>query len=141
MQYLLKDPPPTAGPYAGFASGLEFSNGTHKPGYDAYRLPVYMPKTSVSRTANAEIWGAARPAPFMKKDGAGSPASRSSSTARRSRRSNVTGQRGGYFDVKLKFPTSGTVRLAYTYPTTDPSCRRRTSARRSYSRSFKINVH
>ena len=32
----------------------------------------------------------------------------------------ITNSRG-YFDVHVKFPTSGTVRLAWTYPKVDPS--------------------
>ncbi|MBV9817997.1 MAG: hypothetical protein JOZ07_06550, partial [Solirubrobacterales bacterium] len=65
MQYLLRDPGANAGAYAGFASGLENANGTHKATYDAFRLPVYMPKTSIRRGSKATVWGAARPAPFQ----------------------------------------------------------------------------
>jgi hypothetical protein len=139
MQYLLADPPPTAGPYAGFASGLEFPDGTHKPGYDAYRLPVYMPKTSISRNTNAEIWGAARPAPFMKKDGAGTPTVAIQLNGQTIKTLNVTGS-GGYFDAKLKFPKSGTVRLAYTYPSTNPFLPTADLGTTVFSRSFKVNV-
>jgi hypothetical protein len=139
MQYLLADPPPTAGPYAGFASGLEFPNGTHKPGYDAYRLPVYMPKTSISPSTNAEIWGAARPAPFMKKDGAGTPTVAIQLNGQTIKTLNVTGA-GGYFDIKLKFPKSGAVRLAYTYPATNPFLPTADLGKTVFSRSFNIKV-
>ena len=39
MQYLLKDPPPNAGIYSGFASGLEFFNGKPKATYAAVSAP------------------------------------------------------------------------------------------------------
>ena len=142
MQYLLADPPPIKGvsPYNGFASGLEFSNGSHKASYDAFRLPVYMPRTSFSRNNNEEIWGAARPAPFVTKDGAGTPTISIQLNGQTIKTLNVTGS-GGYFDTKLKFPKSGTVRLAYTYPSTDSFLPMADLGRTVFSRSFKITVH
>ena len=142
MQYLLADPPPIKGvsPYNGFASGLDFSNGSHKASYDAFRLPVYMPSTSFSRNSNAEIWGAARPAPFAAKDGAGTPTVSIQLNGQTIKTLNVTGS-GGYFDTKLKFPKSGTVRLAYTYPSTDSFLPMADLGQTVFSRSFKITVH
>jgi hypothetical protein len=138
MQYLLKDPPPNAGAYSGFSSGLEFINGTHKPGYDAYRLPVFMPKTSVKKSTNAEIWGAARPAPFLSKDGAQSVAVQLNGKTIKTLK---PGKSGGYFDVKMKFPKSGTVRLAYTYPKSDSLLPMSDLGTTVHSRSFKVTVH
>ena len=142
MQYLLADPPPIKGvsPYNGFASGLEFSNGSHKASYDAFRLPVYMPSTSFSRNNNEEIWGAAHPAPFVAKDGAGTPTISIQLNGQTIKTLNVTGS-GGYFDTKLRFPKSGTVRLAYTYPSTDSFLPMADLGRTVFSRSFKITVH
>lgn len=138
MQYLLEDPPNNAGAYAGFASGLEFNNGKQKPGYDAYRLPVYMPTTSLSKSTNAEIWGAARPAPFLTRDGAQKIAIQLNGKTI----TTVTpGRVGGYFDLKMRFPSSGTVRLAYTYPQTDSLLPMSDLGTTVYSRSFKISVH
>jgi hypothetical protein len=121
MQYLLTDPPPNTGPYAGFASGLEFPNGSHKPGYDAYRLPVYMPKTNLKSGQSAEVWGEARAGKFMQTDthqaqtvqiqfqlgGHGAWTTLQKTTT------------AGYFDVHVKIPASGNLRLSYTYPQTD----------------------
>ena len=42
----------------------------------------------------------------------------------------------GYFDVHVAFPSSGTVRLAWTYPTGDPLL----SGGTVFSRSVKITV-
>jgi hypothetical protein len=140
MQYLLADPPPNVGVYSGFASGLEFSNGKHKPSYDAFRLPLYLPHTSFSRNANEEIWGAARPAPFMKKDGAGTPTVAIQLNGQTIKTLNVTGS-GGYFDINMRFPKSGTVRLAYTYPTTNPFLPPADLGETVFSRSVRISVH
>jgi hypothetical protein len=140
MQYLLADPPPVAKPYNGFASGLEFSNGSHKATYDAFRLPLYMPQTTFSHNSNEEIWGAARPAPFMTKDGSGPQTVSIQLNGQTIKTLNVTGS-GGYFDTKLKFPKSGTVRLAYTYPTTNPFLPTTDLGTTVFSRSFKITVH
>jgi hypothetical protein len=108
-QYLLVDPPAD-----NFASGLEFKNGTHKPGFDAYRLPIMLPSTSTRRGRSLEVWGCARPAHFAQGAQTVSiqfqPGSRGSfQTVRQVR---VTSPRG-YFDVRQTFPGSGSVRLAW----------------------------
>ncbi len=139
MQYLLQDPPQSAGSIAGFASGLEFYGGKPKPAYDAYRLPVYMPRTSFSRSANEEIWGAVRPAPFMTKDGNG-PQSVSIQLNGKTIKTLTVGS-GGYFDTHLKFAGSGTVRLAWTYPSSNPFLPPSDLGKTVYSRSFPIKVH
>jgi hypothetical protein len=140
-QYLLADPPPIKGlAYAGFASGLEFSTGSHKPSYDAFRLPVYMPHTTFSHNSNEEIWGAAKPAPFMTKDGNGPQTVSIQLNGQTIKTINVSGA-SGYFDVKLKFPKSGTVRLAYTYPSTNPFLPATDIGKTVFSRSLKVSVH
>ncbi len=144
MQYLLTDPPKAPvsgapGTFAGFDSGLEFFGGKPKPGYDAYRLPVYMPHTSFSRSANEEIWGAVRPAPFMTKDGNGRQTVSIQLNGKTIKTLTVGG--GGYFDTHLKFGGGGTVRLAWTYPRSNPFLPPSDLGKTVYSRSLKINVH
>ena len=137
MQYLLQDPPNNKGAYAGFASGLEFNTGKHKATYDAYRLPLYMPKTSLRRGSAAEVWGAARPAPLLSRDGAQSVAVKLNGKTVQT----VRPGKGGYFDTRVKFNSSGTVQLSYTYPKSDsllPVSDLGTTVR---SRSFGISVH
>ena len=66
-QYLLLDPvrPNAGNDYGGFASGLLLHNGSHKATYDAYRMPIYLPRTRTHGSGRRlEIWGAARPAGF-----------------------------------------------------------------------------
>jgi hypothetical protein len=143
MQYLLKDPPPTSGPYSGFASGLETYKGAHKATYDAYRLPVYMPSTSFSRNQRVEVWGAARSAPFVSLDGF-TPAKVLIQLKRGSAWTTVarTGTRGGngYFDLHVKFPSSGSVRLQWSYPT-DSMLPPADSGQTIHSRTFSVKVH
>jgi hypothetical protein len=138
MQYLLEDPPPNQGPYSGFASGLEFYDGKPKATYTAYQLPVYMPHTSFSHNANQEIWGDARPAPFMAKDGNGA---QSVSIQVNGRTIKTTPVNGGYFDIRMTFPKGrDTVRLAYTFPKQDAFLPVNELGKTTYSRSFTINV-
>ena len=121
MQFLLADPPPTAGPYAGFASGLEFPNGSHKPGYDAYRLPVFMPKTNLKRRPVAEVWGEARASRFMQTRHPSEPDGADPVPARRARGVDDPAEdhHGRVLRRPCEDPAGGNLRLAYTYPQTD----------------------
>jgi hypothetical protein len=64
-QYLLADDPPRPGPriarYSGFETGLRGSDGTAKPAYDAFRLPLVA--TDYGRSD--VIWGRVRPYPHQ----------------------------------------------------------------------------
>jgi hypothetical protein len=146
MQYLLYDPGPSAGPYAGFASGLLTYNGTPKPTFNAYRLPIYLPKTSFSAADSAEVWGDARPAPFMARDGHGPQSvaiqfQPSGHAVYDTVRTVEITQPGGYFDLRLKFASSGNVRLAYTYPSQDAFLPVGVAGTTVTSRSVAIKVH
>jgi hypothetical protein len=118
-QYLLIDPP--AGSRSSFVSGLEFAGGAKKPSFDAYRLPIFLPVTSAGRGQSLEVWGCIRPAHYVE------------AAARRTQHARIELQSGpgqpfatvatvtsvnahGYFDVRVRFATSGSVRLAWSYP-------------------------
>ncbi len=127
MQYLLYDPVlngviPGDG---GFTSGLLYVDGNPKPGYAAYRLPLYLPVTSTRRGRSLEVWGCVRPARYAILDtGEAQTAqiqfARGSSSAFTTLRTvTVSSPNNCYFDVRMILPVSGSVRLAYTYPT-DP---------------------
>jgi hypothetical protein len=127
MQYLLYDPNPLKAPeYGGFASGLIFYSGVRKPGYDAYRLPLFLPNTTArSPRQSLEVWGCVRPAHFARLD-TGSPQQVQIQFQRGSRGAfktvryvTITSSRGD-FDLHMTFPTSGSVRLLWTYPKNDP---------------------
>jgi len=115
-QYLLIDPP-----RGNFASALEFANGTPKPGFYAYRLPLYLPVTATARGHPLEVWGNVRPTYFVRLDtrarqrvriqfqpSSGGPFGTIATVP-------LTG-RYGYFDVLEAFPSSGLVRLSWSYP-------------------------
>jgi len=115
-QYLLGDPPNGV-----FASGLKYANGTPKPGYDAFRMPVFLPVTSTRAGSALEVWGCVRPAQYARRSShrpqqvtiqfrdASGGAFKTVDTV------PVT-DRYGYFDVLQRFSGSGTVRLAWSYP-------------------------
>lgn len=135
MQFLLIDPNASQGASffgaGGFAAGLYFSNGTPKADAFAYRMPIYLPSASTRRGRSLEVWGAVRPAIY----------------ARGTQRAQIQLQRGrgafktvatvrlrnarGYFDVKVKFPASGNVRVAWRADSRTPFI---------YSRSSSIRI-
>jgi hypothetical protein len=113
MQFLLRDPNPIG---SGFASGLMFYGGRLKPSYDSYRLPIFLPATSVRRGRKLLVWGCARPA-----RGYGVPQARiefqpSFRGAFATLTTVTITDPHGYFDLPVKFPSSGAVRLAWSYP-------------------------
>ena len=152
MQYLLYDPNPTKNvpEFGGFASGLIFYAGTRKPGYDAYRLPLFLPSTTQRRGRSLEVWGCVRPSHFASLDTGGTlqqvqiqfqRGSRGAFTTLRT--VTITNARG-YFDLDLSFPAGGTVRLAWSYPPDDPlltpSLTTPGDPDTVYSRSVKVKV-
>ena len=112
-QYLLRDPP---GHYP-FSSGLETSRGKRKPTYNAFRMPLYMPKTTFSHTQAVTVWGEARPARFGK--GPQSVAIQFQAARKGSWKTVQTVRSSTYFSVRQRFARSGNVRIAYRYPKSD----------------------
>ena len=123
-QYILQDPPqPRRSAHQGFPSGLIFASGEPKPGFDAFRLPLFLPHTTASGPGQSlEVWGAARPVYFADLEAPGTP--RSVSVLFRSEGSSQflpldvvpISSPQGYFDTTEQFPASGTVELSWTYP-------------------------
>jgi hypothetical protein len=131
MQFLLYDPDPVNAPeYGGFASGLIFFNGTPKPALAAYRLPIFLPASTERRKHTLEVWGDARPARAFHNQRVQVQFQRGSAGAWSTIR-NATTNSMGYFDVRVGFPASGSVRLAWTYPS---------GGQTVYSRTVKVTV-
>jgi hypothetical protein len=115
MQYLLNDPP-TGGP-SQFFSGLQFNNGTPKPSYAAFQMPLWLPSSTVKKGKTAEVWGGARPSTTVGGHAKISILYRKNSSAAWSTVAQVSPGHGtGYFDAKVKFPASGQVETAWASP-------------------------
>ncbi len=144
MQYLLGDPLPAtrSNDYGGFASGLIAFNGTPKPTYDAYRLPLYLPVTATTSGNSLEVWGCARPAHVAASD-TGDPQLVEIQFQANSRGPYKTVQNlaitdpHGYFDTRVMFDSSGRVRLSWSYPPVDAY----SQPTPVYSRVVQITVH
>jgi hypothetical protein len=132
MQYLLADP--LVG--TGFPSGLESGRGRHKATYDAFRMPLYLPVTSTRHGRTLEVWGCVRPAHFAIADtGAQQQVliqlqNGSRGAFKTVKTVSVSGK--GYFDVRVAFPGSGSVRLAWSDSLEGHTV---------YSRTQTISVH
>lgn len=152
MQYLLYDPNPRLAPeFGGFASGLIFyPNGPRKPGYNAYRLPLFLPVTSAHRGHSLEVWGAVRPAHFASIDSGGTPQQVQIQFQPGSRgpfktlRTVTIHSSRGYIDLRVTFPGSGSVRLSWSYPPSDPlltpSLANAGDANTVFSRTVRVKV-
>jgi hypothetical protein len=129
FQYLLRDPEPSnkRNDWGGFASGLLNYGFSQKPGYSAWRLPLYLPRTTGRRGQGLEVWGCLRPAHFAILD-TSRPQTLAIQLQPGSRGAFRTVQtvvierpdQSCYFDLRVKFPSSGTVRLGWSYPPQDP---------------------
>jgi hypothetical protein len=112
--YLLQDALPVSGSsISSFASGLIFADGTKKPSFDAYRLPLWMPRVSTSSGDSLEVWGCVRPAKRYPHAEVGPV---DIQLDRRTVRSVTVTNPKGYFDVHVAFAHAGTVRLAWSPP-------------------------
>ena len=94
----------------------------------------------------AEIWGGARPAAFSQ-----SATTRTAPTAEIQMQRNGHGRWTtirtvtlstvtGYFDIHMKLPYSGNLRLAYTYPQSEPFLPTSLAGSTIYGRTVKITI-
>lgn len=114
-QYLLVDPQP-GGP-SNFVTGLEFFGGAPKPSYAAFRLPIYLPATRQRSGQSLEVWGCVRPAHYIRHPRAVRIELQAEGRgAFKTVASIPLTDHDGYFDTSVKFPASGRVRLAWSYP-------------------------
>jgi hypothetical protein len=110
----------------GFSSSLIAYTGVPKATFYAYRMPIFLPVTSAPSGSSLEVWGCARPAPYAYQDTHRTQSVQIQFRPERGQRfSTVRTVRlnpayGCYFDVAVKFPASGTVRLKWSYPRDDP---------------------
>src|SRR5205807_6513038 len=108
-------------PAGTFSTGLQYSDVRPKPTYYAYRLPLYLPVTSGGRNHDLEVWGCVRPAHYAglqtgKRQRVEIQFEPESGHSFGTVKTVTVDGRYGYFDVRQRFPGSGTVRLKWTYP-------------------------
>lgn len=118
-QYLLYDAPgpPTHPGTSSFSSGLLFLDGTPKPDYAAFRLPLYLPATSARRGRALKVWGDVRPAVYVRKASPAEIQFRPAAGGKWAMADTVTITGSATaFAVPVRFPASGFVRLEWTYP-------------------------
>lgn len=118
-QYLLVDPP--ASSPSKFVTGLELADGTRKPTYGAWRMPIYLRVTHESPGKPLEVWGCPRPAPYARLQTGVAQRVRiqlrpASGGAFKTVSTLTIGDASCYFDTNVTFPSGGTVRLAWSYP-------------------------
>lgn len=124
-QYLLEDALPAlpSNDEGGFASGLLFYGGRQKADYGAFRMPLFLPKTTAASPAQPlEVWGAVKPAHFALLDLPAQAnlaqvlfAPSGSSDYTPIATIAITSSQG-YFDQRIVFPSSGTVVVSWSYP-------------------------
>ena len=119
MQYLLVDP--NANKNGNYSTGLKFFGGAKnlfggkaKPTFNAYRMPLWLPKTKGTKKGSLEVWGCARAAPLAPKSQQKIQIQFAAPRANYKTVKTVTpGKRGCYFDTTVRFGKSGNVRLAW----------------------------
>jgi hypothetical protein len=111
-QYLIADPPQTGA--SSFDTGLEFANGTPKPSYAAFRMPLFLPVTQSAAGKALEVWGDVRPAYYAAgRQHAQIQFAAGSSSAFKTLKTVTLTDPSGYLDTGVVFPSSGRVRLAW----------------------------
>jgi len=123
-QYELIDP--SAKKVANFDTGLKFYGGSHdvfagtpKPSFYAYRMPLWMPQARGAKQTPLEVWGCARAAPLAAQQTGRAQHVQIEFAASGAQYRTVQTVRldparhGCYFDTHVRFPGSGTVRLAW----------------------------
>jgi hypothetical protein len=131
-----------------FTTGLLFSDGQPKPSFYAYLLPLFLPTTVTRKGHSLELWGGVRPAANATLD-TGHPQTALIQFQRWPRGPFRTINRvqianpSGYFDLRIKFPASGAVRLAWSYPAGDQQLQNPLDPGRLwiYSRVVSVTLH
>jgi hypothetical protein len=114
-QFDLQDqahPPGSCRDWITFQSGLEFLGGARKPSFAAYRLPIFLPRTTVAGGARVLVWGMLRPAPN------GTPQTatvqwRPRGGAYRTLGQVTTENPSGFLETRVPVPASGEIRLSW----------------------------
>lgn len=117
-QYLLSDPV-TANASGGFATGLELADGTPKPTFAAFRMPLYLPRATVGKGQAVEVWGCVRPAPSYQRTTGHQAVALIEYAASAAGPFRVLARvpisdPDGYFDVNVHVPAGGVIRTTFS---------------------------
>ncbi|MDQ6605388.1 MAG: hypothetical protein M3Z06_02435 [Actinomycetota bacterium] len=120
-QFLLVDDKPKAGTKRGsraywgtFQSGLEYANGTHKPSYGAFQIPIWLPSARPGQRVT--VWGQLRPAAHAAPQYAVLQYARGASRTWSALREIETANSQGFLVAHVGIPARGKVRLAWLNP-------------------------
>ena len=117
-QYLLADPPPPSM----FDTGLEFYTGAQKVAlYDAFRMPIYLPATTIKSGHAVNVWGCVRPVHYVlvrahKPQFVSIQFKPASGGGFKTVKRVALTDLYGYFETSVSFPSSGNVRVSWSYP-------------------------
>jgi hypothetical protein len=123
-QYQIQDAVPAtrANDYGSFPSGLVNFNGTPKADYAAFRMPLYLPRTTAGAGQSLQVWGGARPSVLVTQTLGHLAVQtvtlmfRPAGSHRWSTLATEPVNSAGYYDAEIRFPTSGTLMAQWTVP-------------------------
>jgi hypothetical protein len=95
-------------------TGLEFRNGTHKPSWDAYRIPIWLP--SQVHGSDVTVWGQLKPANHTSTQSAELQFQPAGSSSWNTLTTITTTDSEGFVMAHVSIPSAGQVRLAWTDP-------------------------
>ncbi|HWF53316.1 MAG TPA: hypothetical protein VG223_01750 [Solirubrobacteraceae bacterium] len=108
--------PGTRAYWSTFQTGLEFSNGTHKPSYDAWEVPIWVPRAR--HGSNVTVWAQLRPAGHSTVQYAILQYAQGNSTNYRTLQEVSTTSSEGFLVTHASIPAAGSVRIAFLDPYT-----------------------
>ncbi len=120
-QFLLVDSLPKPGTrrnsqlyWSTFQTGLEYANGTPKPAFAAYQLPIWLPKTR--HGGSVAVWGQLRVADHTTLQSGAIQFQRRGSSSWQQLTQVQTSSPEGFLYTHVAIPAAGAVRLTWTDP-------------------------
>ena len=98
-----------------FQTGLLFIDGTKKPSFSAYRLPIFLPDQVAQRNSSLPVWGMLRAAPNRTRQQA-QIQWRAPGGGYRTLATVSTSDPSGAITAHVSVPASGLLRIAWTSP-------------------------
>jgi hypothetical protein len=109
-----KETPGTMAYWSTFQMGLEFANGTHKPSYNAFRIPIWLPQARAG--TNVTVWGQLRPADHTQVQYGLIQYSQSTTGTWTTLAEPQTTSSEGFVVAQVNIPGAGYVRLGWLDP-------------------------